>query len=212
MQGFLTARKIEILQEAHYSSFGRKQADRIKSILLLNKGLSFIQVAEILMLDGTTIRRYQKEFKKTGIDGLLECRSHGSVGFLTDKQEKQLTRHLKKNIYKTGKEVVSYVMLTYGKTYSLDGMTHLLHRLGFVYRKTKVIPGKVDLIKQEQFKKEYYALKQTKQSKDKIYFLDAAHPHHNNEPFYGWIYKGEEKAIKNQYRTGTSQPQWSIKP
>ena len=26
--------------------------------------------------------------------------------------------------------------------------------------------------------------------------MDASHPHHNNRPFYGWIYRGEEKAIK----------------
>jgi hypothetical protein len=50
--------------------------------------------------------------------------------------------------------------------------------------------------KQEQFKKEYEKLKQNKNPQDKIYFTDASHPHHNNRPFYGWIYKGEEKAIK----------------
>lgn len=65
-----------------------------------------------------------------------------------------------------------------------------------MYKKTKVIPGKVDLLKQEQFKKEYEQLKQNKKTDDKIYFIDAAHPHHNNQSFYGWIYKGEEKAIK----------------
>lgn len=55
-------------------------------------------------------------------------------------------------------------------------MTHLLHRLSFVYKKTKVIPGKVDLAKQEQFKKEYADLKQNKRPEDKIYFVDASHP------------------------------------
>src|SRR5450759_336556 len=118
MKGFLSPKEIEILREAHYSSFGRKQADRIKSILLWNKGLSFIQVAGILMLDDTTIRRYQKEFKKTGADGLLECRSHGSVGFLSAKQEQALTRHLKSKIYQTVKQVVFHVTLHYGKTYT----------------------------------------------------------------------------------------------
>ena len=31
---------------------------------------------------------------------------------------------------------------------------------------------------------------------DKIYFLDASHPHHNNKSSYGWIPKGEERWIK----------------
>ncbi len=75
-------------------------------------------------------------------------------------------------------------------------MTHLLHRLHFVYKKTKVLPGKVDKDKQELFKQEYEKLKTEKKPEDKIYFVDASHPHHNNMPFYGWMYKGEPKAIK----------------
>jgi len=62
-----------------------------------------------------------------------------------------------------------YVQKTYQISYSLEGMTHFLHRMRFSYKKTKVIPGKVDLGKQEQFKGEYEILKTTKNSEDKIY-------------------------------------------
>lgn len=196
MKDFLTAREIEILREAHYSAHYRKSADRIKTILCLNQGLSYEQIAKLLLLDETTIRRYYKGFKKTGVDGLLESRYHGSSGYLTVFEEQELTTHLKTNTYQTVKELVRYVKRTYGKEYSIEGMTHLLHRLHFVYKKTKQIPGKVDLQKQEQFKQEYEQLKQTKQPEDKIYFVDATHPQHNNMPFYGWIYKGVTKTIK----------------
>lgn len=196
MKDFLTAREVIILQEAHYSSRLRKNADRIKTILLLNKGLSYTQIAEILMLDGTTIRRYEKEYEKTGVDGLLEYRYHGSKSYLSIFQEQELTINLKNNIHQTVKEVVLYVSKTYSKNYSIEGMTHLLHRLGFVYKKTKQIPGKVDLKKQELFKQEYQQLKKAKKPEDKIYFVDATHPQHNNMPFYGWIYKGDTKTIK----------------
>lgn len=196
MKDFLTAQEIIVLREAHYDSRFRKQADRIKSILLLNQGYSYLNISRILMLDETTIRRYEKEYKQRGVDGLLEDRYSGSKTFLSKEQEKELTIELKNHIYQTIKAVSRYVERTFCVSYSIEGMTHLLHRLGFVYKKTKVIPGKVDLQKQEQFKKEYQELKQNKKPEDKIYFVDAAHPHHNNRPFYGWIYKGEEKAIK----------------
>lgn len=196
MKDFLTAQEVIILQEAHHNSRLRKSADRIKTILLLNKGLSYTQIAEILMLDDTTIRRYEKEYEETGVDGLLEYRYHGSKSYLSIFQEQELTVNLKNNIHQTVKEVVLYVSKTYSKNYSIEGMTHLLHRLGFVYKKTKQIPGKVDLKKQELFKQEYQELKKTKESGDKIYFVDAAHPQHNNMPFYGWIYKGDAKTIK----------------
>lgn len=197
MSNFLTENQKIILQEAHHSSRFRKNADRIKAILLLNEGFSYPAVAKILLLDDMTIRRYEKEYKEKGVDGLLECRYQGSKGLLTEIEEKELTKHLKTKVYQTVKEVVAYVENKYAKTYSIDGMTHLLHRLHFVYKKTKVIPGRVDREKQEEFKKDYHELKSGKYGKGKIYFVDASHPQHNNMPFYGWIYKGETKTIKS---------------
>ncbi len=196
MKDFLTAQEVIILQEAHHSSRLRKNADRIKTILFLNKGFSYQETAKLLMLDEVTIRRYKKEYQKTGVDGLLENHYCGSSGYLTILQEQELTAHLKNNIYQTVKSVTDYVNTTCNKNYSIEGMTHLLHRLGFVYKKTKQIPGKVNLEKQELFKQKYHQLKNTRKPEDKIYFVDATHPQHNNMPFYGWIYKGTIKTIK----------------
>lgn len=202
MKDFLTGQEVIILKEAHHSSWQRKNADRIKAILLLHEGFSYADTGKILLLDETTIRRYEKEYQKSGIDGLLEDRYLGSQGLLTSLQEKALITQLKRHTYQTVQEIVAFVSRNYQQTYSGTGMTHLLHRLGFVYKKTQQIPGKVDYQKQEQFKKEYQALKQKKRDEDKIYFLDATHPQHNNMPFYGWIYKGETKTIKtNSGRT-----------
>ena len=49
---------------------------------------------------------------------------------------------------------------------------------------------------QEEFKEEYQTLKDSLNPEDRIYFLDASHPHHNNKSSYGWIPKGEERWIK----------------
>lgn len=196
MKDFLTVQEVNILKEAHYSSRLRKQADRIKTLLFLHEGFTYGQTAKLLMLDQVTIRRYEKEYQETGIDGLLEYRYQGSNSYLSKTEEQALTTYLKGHTCQTVKSIVDYVSTTCGKSYSIEGMTHLLHRSGFVYKKTKVIPGKVDREKQEVFKKEYQELKQSKNPQDKIYFVDAAHPQHNNQPFYGWIYKGEEKAIR----------------
>lgn len=196
MKGFLTAQEVTILKESHYDSVLRKKADRIKAILLLNDGLSYDKVAQILMLDDTTVRRYEGEYQKTGIDGLLEDHYQGSKAFLTVDLEKKLAWHLKRHTYQTVKEVAFYVQKKYAVSYSVEGMTHLLHKLGFVYKKTKRVPGKLDQEKQKEFKKQYEEIKATKNPQDKIYFLDATHPQHNNMPFYGWIFKGKTKTIK----------------
>jgi transposase len=196
MKGFLTAQEVTLLKEAHHDSRFRKQADRIKSILFLHEGISYADTARLLMLDSGTIRRYKKDYHATGVEGLLEYRYQGSHGFLSVQQEQDLTHYLRQHTYQTLKEVVAYTEETYKVTYSIEGMTHLLHRLGFVYKKTKVLPGKVNLVKQEQFKNKYEQLKATKKPKDRIYFVDASHPQHNTQPFYGWIFKGDTKVIR----------------
>jgi transposase len=162
----------------------------------LNEGVSYPQIAKILLLDETTARRYEKEYEKSGIDGLLEVRYHGSHGFLSEAEERDLEIHLKRHIYQSVKAICWHVEKIYGIPYSIEGMTHLLHRIGFVYKKTKVIPGKFDPAKQAVFLKMYDCLKRIKDAEDRIYFLDATHPQHNNMPHYGWIYKGEIKTIK----------------
>lgn len=196
MKDFLTAQEIVILKESHYSTFDRKHADRIKTILFLNEGFSYQQTAKLLMLDETTIRRYEKEFKKGGIDQLVEDNYSGSESFLTVSEQQTLTLYLREHTLKTVKEITCYVEQTCGQKYSIEGMTHLLHKLGFSYKKTKIIPGKLDPEKQEAFKEKYQQLKKNLSPEDKIYFLDASHPAHNNQASYGWIFKGEDKWVK----------------
>ena len=196
MKDFLTAEEIGILEEAHHSCRLRKSADRIKTILLLNQGFTYAQIAKLLLLDDTTVRRYFKGYQETGIDGLLEDHYHGSPGFLSEVQERDLELHLRAHTYRSVKAICFYVEQTYGIAYSIEGMTHLLHRVGFVYKKTKVVPGKFDPQKQALFLSLYTAIKKGKAAEDRIYFLDATHPQHNTKSSYGWIYKGESKTIK----------------
>jgi|SRR5918992_3214163 transposase len=132
MKNFLTAQEVIILREAHYDAKFRKQADRIKTILALNVGLSYKQIARLLLLDETTIRRYEKEYRESGIDGLLEDHYVGSAGFLSETQEREVQIHLKTQMYQTAKEVVAYIQKAYNISYSVEGVTHLLHKLGFV--------------------------------------------------------------------------------
>ena len=135
MKGFLTAQEIEILEEAHHSCRLRKSADRIKTILLLNEGYPYKTIAHILRLDDTTVRRYLIEFKEQGIDGLLEDHYHGSTGFLSEAQERDLEIHLRAHTYHSVKAVCFYAQEAFGISYSVEGMTHLLHRIGFVYKR-----------------------------------------------------------------------------
>lgn len=119
---------------------------------------------------------------------------YGYEGRLTSQQEEEIRNYLRCHMASSAKEVVGYVRQKYNVEYTEKGMVELLHRLGFVYKKTKLVPSKASPEKQRAFVEGYKKLKATKGPNDKIYFVDAIHPTHNSESCYGWIYKGDEKS------------------
>lgn len=192
----LSSKEIEELKLAHRLERERRGADRIKAILLLDKGMSYAEVSRILLLDDETIRRYEARYRWGGVRGLLEEDYKGSEGKLLYLQEEELKRHLSEKTYLTTEPIVEYVFERYGVRYSMSGMQALLHRLGFVYKKAKGVPGKANRFKQEVFLETYAELKAKKGLKDRIYFLDGVHPQHNTLLSYGWILKGTDCEVK----------------
>ena len=94
------------------------------------------------------------------------------------------------------KSVISYIKKEYKVKYSISGVTDLLHRLGFSYKKPGHVPGKQDPTRQQVFVEEYAQVKAEKGKNDPIYFADATHRQHNRVPSYGWIKTGQEKELK----------------
>jgi transposase len=127
----------------------------------------------------------------------------GSDGKLTLEQKQTLSQHLEETVYMTAKEICKYVEDQYEVLFTSKGMTSLLHRLGFTYRKPKHIPGKANALAQETFLEKYQELKRTKDPKDRIYFVDGVHPLHNSQPAYGWLKKGYDYIIESN--TGRSR-------
>lgn len=192
MKDFLTEEQVKVLKQTHRTIKDKKLADRIKAVLSLNAGFEYSYVAQILLLDEGTLRRYVQKYEETGVAGLLEYRYTGGHSRLSLNQEQELKTYLKNHTKRIAKEVVAYVFETYGYKYSVIGITKLLHRLGFSYKKPKVVSGKASREKQEEFLKKYEEVKSGLTEKDQIYFLDSTHPTHNTKPSYGWILKGKE--------------------
>ena len=195
VQNFLSPSEQMILKEAHLAAREKRHADKIKTILLLHDGWSYEQIAKALLLDDTTLRRYLKLYQDEGLDALVENHYKGKNTKLTEEQCAVLKAHLGQIIYPNAKSIAAYVAENYGVKYTPEGLVHLLHRLGFVYKKTKAVPGKADPEKQKAFIETYHQLKDEKGCNDRIYFMDGCHPNHNAMPAYGWIAKGVTKEI-----------------
>lgn len=196
MISFLTSDEREVLVEAHRAERVKKRADRIKTVMYLDGGKSYDEIAKLLFLDDGTVRRYEKEYREGGLDALIEDHYQGGTSNLSTAEESELKQYLADNTKHRAKDICEHVEETYGVAYTAEGLVHLLHRLGFVYKKTKQVPGKADPKKQEEFLAEYQKIKRNMSEMDELYFLDGSHPQHNSMTAYGWILKGEEKELK----------------
>ena len=187
-----------ILEEAHGAERNKRQADRIKTILLRCDGYSHGEIAKILLLDDSTTRRYEEEYDDGGLDELLADRFTGGTSKLTKDQEQRLETHMTERLYSTAKDICAWIKSEYNVAYTPHGLVPLLHRLGFSYKKTKQVPGKADPQKQRSFIKFYRRLrKKARNSNVVLYFLDGSHPQHNSMPAYGWIKQGVDKELKS---------------
>ncbi len=198
MKGFtLTPGQVDELKKVHRKVPHRREADRIKAIVLLGTGWTLEQTAEALLLDTGALRRYVQTYQADGLDALLLMAYQGSQPKLTNAQLRKLEKQLSQTIYLCAKDVARYVKETFGVLYTTNGVTNLLHRMGYTYKKPKAVPGKADALAQEQFVRKYKTLKKCKKPHDPIYFMDGVHPQHNSVPAFGWIKKGETKTIKS---------------
>ena len=173
MISFLTKEQREELLSELRLEKNRKYADRIRVILLLDKGKPAIKIAEYLFLDETRVRNYEKRYKEGGLERLVNDYYMGRSAYLSPGEQKKLVLELERKIYLTTKEIIFYVKKEFGVVYMVGGMTSLLHQLGFSYKKPKGIPGKAKVEEQKAFVKKYNRLKK---KGDLIYFADSTHP------------------------------------
>jgi len=182
------------LEKIHRSLRDKRQADRVKAIIALSKGWSAAQVAEILLFDEKTSRHYFERYQKDGLEALLADNYSGAEPRLNEHQMKELDNYLQEYIFTEAKSVTAHIAKHYRVRYSLSGVTDLLHRLGFSYKKPAHVPGKQDPAQQQAFLEEYDQIKANKGEDDPVYFADATHSQHRCrcrwQPTYPPIYAG----------------------
>ena len=100
--------KRELLEELHLEE-GRRCAERIKSILLLEEGKPISRIAEYLFLDEGTVRNYVKRYKSGGLRKLISNNHKGRSSYLSEEQKKVLSMILESRVYSSTKEVIELV-------------------------------------------------------------------------------------------------------
>lgn len=125
-------------------------------MILLARGWSAEDVGDALLIDPNTVHNHFKRYEQGGLPGLLHVAYRGSDCEL---DTAQLDAHLQTQLYLSAEDMAAWVAETFGILYTVSGMTAVPHRLGFVYKKPKLVPGKADRTAQEAFLAEYENLR-----------------------------------------------------
>lgn len=197
MKGFyLEAAELATLRIAHKSEQYKRSAYKINAVILLGSGWKLKKVEEALLLDSETLRNYVARYREGQLTGLIATDHKGSVCRLLKEQCETLIQALEQSIYLTTQSVIDYVEKNFELRYQPSGMRDLLHRLGYVYKKPKLVPGNPNVEAQALFAEQYEAFMLKKPSDVEVLFMDAVHPEHNGMAAYGWIKRGEKRELK----------------
>jgi transposase len=180
------------LRARHKRERDKRICDRIKAVLLSDKGWTTVEIAEALLLSEDAIREHITEYRESK---KLKPENGGSAEKFSVEQSEQLRQHLQNHTYLYIKDIIAYVQSTWSVTYSVPGMRNWLQRHDFSYKKPALVPGKASEQQQREWLAEYEKLKQNLSVDETICFIDGVHPTHNVQPAYGWIQKGVRKEI-----------------
>lgn len=192
MVGFLTEETRLSLIAQHRTERDKRICDRIKAVLLYDEGWTLEEISHVLLLTHEAIRKHIKDYQR---GEKLKTDNGGSKSKLTKIQQNELTTHLETHNYVYTKDICAYVKAQYGVDYSTVGMQKLLYRLGFTYKKPKLVPGKLDRQRQEDWKYEYKLMKNSLVKEEAIYFMDSVHPQYQARARCGWIRKNQNKTL-----------------
>jgi transposase len=154
---------------------------------MLDSDFSIPQIEISLGIDQTTVNRYINSYKAIGLTEYLTLNYVGYEGKLTTTELLQLDNELQEYLYINTYEVIEYIKTQFGQTYTPSGVSILLHRLGFTYKKTKHEPSKADTVKQTEFLSEMQTLLadiEYNSEASVAYFVDAVLPQHNTRADY----------------------------
>ena len=192
MKNFLAQTEKDTLIRQHRIEKNRRVGDRIKAVLLADKGWTRKKISEALLIDEETVSRHLDEYQTSK---KLCLNSGGSAEKLNIEQTQSLIAHLEAKSYVKVTEICSYVKRVYQVSYGVSGMTFWLHRHRFSFKKPKATPYKADPAKQRAFLDIYRSVFQNLPSDHPVEFADATHPTMATKISYGWIKTGTDKPI-----------------
>ena len=172
-------------------------ARRANAIILLDRGMSCEDIANVLLLDDDTVRRWHKLYEAGGVEDLLKFGYEGSECRLSEPQQAELKAWVTKTLPRSSRQVGAFIRARFGIEYQTrSGVIALLRRLGMEHRRPCSMPRKLDPAKQTAFIDRYNRLLNGLAADEVVVFGDAVHPTHQARPVACWAPKGVKIALE----------------
>lgn len=175
---------------------------RVNALLLLDDGWSAERVAEALFIDAETVRAHRRLYGAAGRAGVERLAYVGHAPVLGAAQAVELSVELSGRVYLTAKAVCGFVAARFGLHYTPHAMARLLGRLGYAWKRPKVVPAKADAQAQRAFLDGTLLPLMAQAEADPataLLFVDATHPAYDAHPAQGWIRRGESVVLPSNH-------------
>lgn len=198
----LNEKERKLLREIQRNEKYKRDYVKVTVLLMLDLGETPQKIALFLGIDGSSVYRHSDTYQSKGLDAYLENNYSGYWGKLSSQEMSRLRRELTGRLYEKAEDICRWIKVNCGVSYKPEGLVPLLHRIGFVFKKTKQVPVGADEVLQKEFVAEFEQIRAEKEEDEVHYFVDAVHPTLNSEASYGWIEKGtEHQILSNSGRT-----------
>jgi transposase len=156
---------------------------KMEVLLLKSHGLNHDQIAACAGVSRRTVQRYLDQYLEGGLPRLRRCRWHHPHSALAEHQD-SLEEYFLKHPVRSAKQARALIEQRTGIRRGLSQVRHFLKdRLGLRWRKTGAIPVPPKETVEEHARKQAVflrdklepRLKQARQGRRQVYFVDAAH-------------------------------------
>lgn len=150
-----------LLQNEIHRNDESKYDHRLHGVLLVALGHSCSDTAKILGHTVTTIENWVNRFNSGGFSSLRDEPHTGRPSSLSFEQMSEIREAISQDPMKLGynqnlwdgKLLSHHILVKFGITLSIRQCQRLFHKLDFRQRKPRPVSSKVDLLKQDSFKK-----------------------------------------------------------
>jgi len=175
----------------------RKLADRLRVILYRAAGHTRQAIAKLLQMSRNHVTKLLRRYRDGGLTTVLQPDKYkGAQPKLTPEQQQALKVELTTHIYATALQVMAWLEAQWQVGYTDVSAVHkLLKRLGFTYKKNRLVPSKADPELQRRFVRWFQGLCARLKPDERSYFGDAVHFKPNAEAGYAWSLCGAAHVI-----------------